>query len=65
MASAPDDALYHQTKIPIGFWYRRGLNPKSLIQLLETLPVKLTGTINPYNIIVRNTISLLLKRMII
>ena len=44
MATAPDDTLYHQTKIPIGFWYRRGLNPKSLIQPSETLPVKLTGT---------------------
>ena len=42
MASAFDDcALYHQTKIPIGFWYKRGLNPKSLIQPSETLPVAL------------------------
>ena len=44
MASAPDDTLYHQTKIPIGFWYRRELNPKSLIQPSETLPIKLTRT---------------------
>ena len=44
MASAPDDALYHQTKTPIGFWYRRGLHPRSLIQLSETLPIELTGT---------------------
>ena len=37
-------AYYHQTKTPISFWYRRGLNPISLIQLLETLPIELTGT---------------------
>ena len=30
-------ALYHQTKTPISFWCRRGLNPKSLIQPSETL----------------------------
>ena len=41
--SALDDALYHQTKTPIGFWYRRGLNSISLIQPLETLSVELTG----------------------
>ena len=35
--------LYHQTKTSIGFWYRQGLNSKSLIQPSETLPVKLTG----------------------
>ena len=35
-------AFYHQIKILIGFWYRRGLNARSLIQLLETLPVELT-----------------------
>ena len=46
MASAPDEmiALYHQIKTPISFWYRRGLNRRSLIQPSETLPVKLTGT---------------------
>ena len=37
-------ALYHQTKTPISFWYRRGLNSRSLIQPSETLPVELTGT---------------------
>ena len=37
-------ALYHQTKTPISFWCRRKLNPRSLIQLLETLQVELTGT---------------------
>ena len=31
MASSPDDALYNQTKTPIGFWYRWELNPRSLI----------------------------------
>ena len=36
--------LYHQIKISIGFWCRRRLNPKSLIQPSETLPVELTGT---------------------
>ena len=37
-------ALYHQTKTQISFWCRRGLNPRSLIQPLETLPVELTRT---------------------
>ena len=39
-------ALYHQTKTPISFLCSRGLNLKSLIQLSETLPVKLTRTHN-------------------
>ena len=34
-------AHYHQTKTSIGFWCKRGLNPRSLIQPLETLPVEL------------------------
>ena len=33
----PDDTLYHQTKTPISFWYRRGLNFKYLIQLSEAI----------------------------
>ena len=37
-------ALYHQTKTPINFWCRRELNPRSLIQSLEILPVELTVT---------------------
>ena len=41
-------APYHQTKTPINFWYRRGLNPRSFIQPSETLPVELIGT--HYNI---------------
>ena len=44
MVSAPDDTLYHQTKTPISFWCRQGLNPRSLIQPSKTLPVELTGT---------------------
>ena len=36
--------LYYQIKILISFWYRWGLNSRSLIQLLETLSVELTGT---------------------
>ena len=36
--------IYHQTKTSISFWYRRGLNPKSLIQPSETLAVELVGT---------------------
>ena len=39
--------LYHQNKTPISFWYRRRLNPKSLIQQSETLLVELTGTHAP------------------
>ena len=35
--------LYHQIKTPISFWYKRRLNPKSLIQPLEILPVELTN----------------------
>ena len=35
-------AFYNHIKIIIGFWYRRGLNARSFIQLLETLPVELT-----------------------
>ena len=37
-------ALYHQTKTPVDFWYRRGLDSRSLIQLSNTLSVELTGT---------------------
>ena len=37
-------AHYHQTKTPISFWCRRGLNLRSLIQPSETLLVELTGT---------------------
>ena len=33
-----------QFMAPIGFWCRRKLNPKSLIQLSKTLPVKLIRT---------------------
>ena len=37
-------AHYYQTKTPISFWCRRGLNPRSLIQPPKTLPVELTRT---------------------
>ena len=37
-------ALYHQTKIPNGFWCRQRLNSRSLIQQLETLSIELTET---------------------
>ena len=34
--------FYHQTKRPIDFLYKRGLNPKSLLQSSETLQIELT-----------------------
>ena len=37
-------AIYHHTKTPINFLCRRELNPKSLIQPSEILPVELIGT---------------------
>ena len=37
-------ALYHQIKTPIDFWYKRELNPRSLIHSLEILLIELTGT---------------------
>ena len=46
MASALDDSSYHQTKTPINFWCKWGMNPKSLIQPLKTLSVELTKTHN-------------------
>ena len=39
----PMIAFYHQTNIPISFLCKQGLNPRSLIQPSETLPVELTG----------------------
>ena len=39
-------SLYHRTKTLISFWYKRRLNPRSLIQPLDTLPVKLARTHN-------------------
>ena len=44
--------LYHQTKTPISFWYRWGLNLKYFIQPSETLPVELAGTHLLYIILV-------------
>ena len=44
MASDPNDSSLlsdqdtcHQTKTPISFWYRQGLNPRSLIQPSKTI----------------------------
>ena len=39
-------SLYHQSKTLISFWCRWGLNPRSLIQPPETLPIELGGTHN-------------------
>ena len=44
MVSVFGDNSYHQTKTPIGFWCRRRLNPRSLIQPSEILPIELIGT---------------------
>ena len=44
MASASKISLYYQTKTPISFWCKRGLNSRSFIQLSETLPAELSGT---------------------
>ena len=42
MASTCDVCLlYHQIKIPIGFWCRQRLNLRSLIQPSEILPIEL------------------------
>ena len=37
-------ALYYQTKTLISFWYRRGLNSRSLIQLSKILSIELRKT---------------------
>ena len=39
-------APYHQTKLLISFWCRQWLNFRSLIQSLETLPIKLLKPTN-------------------
>ena len=45
MTSASDDSFFfHQTKTPISFWCRQGLNSRSPIQPSETLPIELTET---------------------
>ena len=44
MTTALNNALYHQIKTLIDFWCRRKLNPRSLIQLSEILPIELTET---------------------
>ena len=40
--------FYYQIKIPIDFWYRWKLNPKSFIQSSKTLLPKLTGIQNVF-----------------
>ena len=40
--SLPMINIYHQIKTPISFWCKRGLNPRSLIQLSKTLSIELT-----------------------
>ena len=45
-------AFYHQTKTPISFWCKWGLNLRSLIQQSETLPVELIGTHKTWLLIV-------------
>ena len=39
MPALNNSVFYHQIKIPIGFRYRQRLNPRSLIQPIETLHV--------------------------
>ena len=36
-------AIHQETKMPINFWYRQRLNPRSLIQPSKTLPIELIG----------------------
>ena len=44
MASTPDNSYLLSEQDTNQFWCRQGLNPTSLIQLSETLPVELTRT---------------------
>ena len=44
MAFAPDNSFLLSDQDINQFWYRRGLNPRFLIQPSETLPVEVTGT---------------------
>ena len=44
MASAPDNSSLLSDQDTNQFWCRRGLNPRSLIQPSEILPVELTRT---------------------
>ena len=46
MASDFNNYNFYQTKTPNNFWYKWRLNPKSLIQPLETLLIELTKTYN-------------------
>ena len=40
-------AIYYQTKTPISFWCRRGLNSRSLIQPSETIRIQLKFNFDP------------------
>jgi len=44
MFAFDDCVFYHQTKTPIGFWWRWGLNSRFFIQPSKTLPFKQTET---------------------
>ena len=44
LSSNQDTTFSKKMKTPSSFVCKKGLNPKSLIQLLETLPIKVTGT---------------------
>ena len=54
-----DCVFYHQTKTTIGFWCRRELNSRSLIQPSETLLVELIGTHKIIKLWTNNLYSLL------
>ena len=62
IAFASDDSIFIvRPKIPIGFWCKRGLNFKSLIQPSETFLVELIAT---HNIHVIEQIRLLFVQLI-
>ena len=54
--------FYHQIKTSINFWYRQGLNPRSLIQPSEILPIELIGTHMSHGIFIASRdLKLLIK----
>ena len=55
----------HQIKTLIDFWCRPELNPKSFIQLLETLPVELTRTYRNINWWYKRKVNPLVLKIII
>ena len=58
-------ALYYQTKIPISFWCRRGLNPRSLIQPSKTLPVQVLSSLFSFQVFLTPTIIIVIIIIII